>query len=167
MRRALAAAVTILTLAAPARADAEEKDPGIALFSALGGTALGVGLYIGWLRTDEDLLLAGAAVAGVVGPAGGHLYLGEYKHPILTSLARAAAIASTVAGASLIFAEHEDYQDLASFLFWGGGIAYVGVTGYDIIDAPLAARRHNDRVRARVAPTWIDGAPGLTIAGTF
>jgi hypothetical protein len=117
------------------------------------------------------MMLSGAG-ALVLGPSLGHYYAGDMQHGVATTFGR-------LAGGGLVFFGLVLDRGFCSTGDCRGGIGtaatvagaglFVYSTVYDIVDAPRAARRFNDRVQVMptVLPTATGAAPGVFIGGTF
>jgi hypothetical protein len=168
------------TYAMPApMADAEPKSEASATLLAIGATALGY-VALGGSGGDDNAALGFIGVAGaLVGPSAGHIYAGENGHALKMSLLRTGAIAAVVAGMIRVMSSAvddsdclsdcsgdrawHDYQRNGEVMIYAGGITFVAATIYDIVDASRAARRYNDKHKARpwqVAPSLARDAGG-------
>ncbi len=163
-------------LPAPELPDA--KSESTATMLSLGTTAAGVGLVAAGIESQNSGTAMLGAIAILVGPSAGHIYAGEAGHALGMSLLRSAAVIAIVAG----FIDHTtaavdcldcsgqpiaDDHRTGDRLMWGGGIALVALTVYDLVDAPRAARRRNEHDRMMVMPTMIGTANGVVPAVGF
>jgi hypothetical protein len=173
MRIAIAALVLFVTArvsaAEPAK-DVGRKSRVAAVTLAVGTTALGVTMMAvaGTQGLVPTLGLGGGLIA-VVGPASGHIYAGEYRHALVTSLVRGAfAIAyarglqqGSIGGLD----SHRDHS--TTWATAAGGIVLLGATVYDFIDAPRAVRRANKRSALQLAPAVTRDAAAVTLSGLW
>jgi hypothetical protein len=178
------AVVSAPSLARAGTAHAEEpRSPLVATALAAVPIGVSVALGIAAAETDSDALGFAATTGLLVGPSLGHFYAGEWGRGLLTTGARAAGAGLIIVGA---FAgwdacdwnaayddpcheeAREDHED-GKVVMGIGAAAFVAATVYDVVDAPFAARRFNQRVT--VAPTLVSGsagdAPGLVVSGRF
>jgi hypothetical protein len=165
--------VTLLVAIVPATARAQPslspivvvepppvKSPSKALFyglmGVLGGYALG--MTAGSMMEDSPEIALPLAVAGgalyLVGPSFGHVYAGEWGRATAFTLGRVAGAAIIAYGVSVI----GDDDGLVStdglgFMLLGGLVVF-GVTIWDLVDTPHAARRANRR-RVAATPTGL------------
>lgn len=143
--------------------DPEERRPRRALALSLGLTlgALALG-NLQFADTESDTgrtlqLATGIAAfsALAVVPSAGHLYAGEGRHALRFSLLRLGSMAAFMGGLVLAFGLPEDANGAGAAVAGLGGLALagagsVGILSFtigDIIDAPRAARRHNQAAR--------------------
>ena len=153
----------------------ELKSPAAAVLMSLtttaaltaGGIALGA-------AGSEQAGFGLFALGVVVAPSLGHFYAGEWGHGLITSgLRLGLGTATLVTAVSSMFAHERDESGANGAAAVGLGIATVGLMLYDIIDAPLAAKRTNKkRQRAwLLAPTLARHGdalqPGLSMVGRF
>ena len=170
----------------------ERKNPTTAMLAsavptAIGWAMVGVAALDSGRGLSHDEANANAALGmtgwafATIGPSAGHFYAGGYVHGALTTLGRVGATVGVGAGLVTMFefcsaseSTHCAHQDEPlGYAIIGASVAlYVGLTAYDLIDAPAAARRANQRdAQISVMPTMIrgsrDDAPGLALTGTF
>jgi hypothetical protein len=147
LRAALLLLLALALAAAPAAAQAEERLP-----------------------RERSPLIAGAL--GLYVPGFGHYYVGERKEAYViaaTVFAGFAVFASGVLASSDCYAPDCEAEWAEHRIDIGTGII-LGAYAFSVVDAPLAARRHNRarRAAASAAPTarliiGARGAPGLEI----
>jgi hypothetical protein len=170
--RLLVSLIVVALFAAPAEAG-KRKNVGLSFLLSFGGTfasyaGAGAVQHLG----DEDdwgkTMFAGAVLIAV-GPSLGNVYNGEHRRAAVTAGIRGGAMALLFFGGGEAFDHASEHQEEGFVAMAVGGVAFVGSTIYDWIDAPLAAQRHNARMT--VAPSVLpakDGlAPGLVLAGSF
>ncbi len=147
--------------ASPAAAeDAEASDeipyrsPNAALLLSLGSSAVTAGMNVYMLFLSNGSLSALGArgyyalLFGLnLSPSAGHLYTGDTWHVVGTGLARAFALGLIVAGLAQGGGTGESLAELGpgDALMWLGSLSWIGLTCYDIIDAPFSAHRFNER----------------------
>ncbi len=158
----------------------------LSLLPTLGSIAVGTGLlYLSHLevRPLRDYGIATLVLGLSIAPIAGHIYSGEYDHALLMSSLR---LATAVLGVwvlrnSVYFGYCENSAGCGDSFGRGGQIVGVAlllavpVTGiYDIIDAPRAARRSNERhglTNLGLIPVVPPGGPtpyrGLALGGQF
>ncbi len=184
MKRIAALLTAALLLATPAAASAQSardepdpKNPTAALALSLGVTAAGYATV--YIMNDRDAGSPGlgylSAAAITLGPTVGHWYAGETFTRGLGF--RVGGAATVVTGMVVllrscpIFGDHCDDSPGGAALLAVGAVAFAYGTMDDIFTAPSAARRYNQRARARrslsVAPRITDKDAGLVVAGTF
>jgi hypothetical protein len=163
--------------------ESEEKSPAIAAGLAVGGTALSYALWIGGdslpYRRDKKprkihTVMRGLGIAGaIVAPSLGHFYAGLETRPVLTSGLRGGFVLLMYAGSQpemeTVYDEdgnaHEQEVELTGMGLQGlgaivvGGISLMGLTLWDLVDAPFAANRAPDE--------FILQPRGLTFSGAF
>jgi len=160
----------------------DAKNENTATMLALGTTAAGLALTAGAIHSKQGGMGTVGVLTLIVGPSAGHIYAGEAGHALGMSVLRGGgllaffvglieATSSAVAVDCLDCATHSD-RESGSRLMWAGGIAFVASTIYDIIDAPRAARRRNDKARMFVVapslvPTATGMAPAVGVSGRF
>lgn len=186
MRAALIVVAMVLG-ADVAAADPEpaHKSGGVALALPVVGTvglwgaAFGIGMADFDCARDQscnDTELAIVAGLAVIAPSAGHFYVGENRHGVIASGARAVAAAAWIWGGQSVCepspGECLSRRHRNGTVEAAGGFLLLGLTVYDWIDAPFAARRFNRRAATvALAPTAlraVDGpAWGLAAAGTF
>lgn len=191
---AIACCAAVLGAAVDARGDdapppPPRYSPGLSLGLSIGTTVAGWGLFAGGIALDDDgagaisLMIGGQAVAAF-GPSAGHVYVGEYRHALIASSVRAAALAlidvGILAASSCAIGGgsgdgSDDQSDCGNggtaAVFIGLGVA-AGLGLYDWVDAPRAARRASRRaatLQLAVVPLRVPNhqAVGLGLAGTF
>jgi hypothetical protein len=158
-------------------APAPLKSETTATLLSLGTTALGIGALALSVEA-ENMALAYVGAAGLfIGPAAGHIYAGETKRALGSSLLRAGGAVVFAVGA--LTSSHcdscgpGDDHDGRSPALWLGGAIFVGATLYDFWDAHKAARRYNEKHQPSylVAPTMMSSergsAPGFAVMGRF
>jgi hypothetical protein len=178
------AAFALPSLAHAGAAPADEpRSPLVATALAAAPIGLSVALGIAAAETDSDALGFAATTGLLVGPSLGHFYAGEWGRGLFTAGARTAGIGLILLGAFAGWGEcergasyddpchaegAEEAEDGRVVMGIGAGV-FVAATVYDVVDAPFAARRFNERFT--VAPTLVSGAagdaPGLAISGRF
>ena len=179
--KSLAALAVVAATSSAARAEPPPPRPAVEEHkSMLAAEAVALaGVYVairlddldtpyGWIRSRVALGMLTAA------PSFGHLYAGERRRALVGMGLRVAALGVAVVGAELdrrcdAGARPCDDDHTLQIL---GATGFLGLTVWQLIDAPFAARRANRRARAReltVAPlTSVRGAPvGLSIIGAF
>lgn len=176
MRASIALVVVLATTVAhaePAEVEhVEKKDTATALVLSLGGTAAAVSMFAVGYRTDQPALLAGGAITALAAPSFGHIYAGEYVTPgtIVRFCGAGLALAGLVAAMS-----HWDSPggtpDYAGVLAITGGSLFAAGSLYDIVTAPKAVRRYNEKHAISLSPSVVSsGGPagvGLSIGGSF
>ncbi len=158
----LAAALALLLIARAIPAAAERtpdpptekprRSPAVAMGFTLGtlgvATAIGLGLTCGIENERYGLINVDFLIPFLVlgtGPSAGHLYAGEYWHAVVTSLGRTTAGTMVIVGYGHYLNPFVRTPDWAKVMFWTGALSWLGLAFYDIIDAPFAARRFNER----------------------
>ncbi|MBX3162217.1 MAG: hypothetical protein KF773_40005 [Deltaproteobacteria bacterium] len=158
--------------------DVEQKSEGAATMWAIGATAIGY-LSLAASGRDDNAALGFLGTAGVlVGPSAGHIYAGENGHALRMSLLRTGALTAFAIGLLRVAVtplddcistcnerdrEWREYQRNGELLMLAGAATFVTSTIYDIIDASRAARRFNDKQKARawqLAPSMARDAGG-------
>jgi hypothetical protein len=169
--------------AAEPAATAEAPEPSTALAWSVGGTLLGGAVLAGTLETHHlGPFLFGEAVFSL-GPSAGHVYAGEIGHGAWVSALRVGAVALVDFGVGLSVScgingpggNPTCENDVPTYLIVGGLATVAGLTIYDWIDAPRAARRARARARAggatvSVTPLVMSGpahVTGLGLVGRF
>lgn len=158
------------------------KSEGTATMLSIGTTAAGFALLAASGKQGSDdgagMGMLGA-LALMVGPSAGHIYAGEAGHAVGMSLVRSGAALVFLVGALKATMSYSDCwecdgsRDNGAGLMWTGGLAFVAATVYDIIDAPRAARRRNNKTRQWQVNPMMVGAmsnartPGMGLSGTF
>jgi hypothetical protein len=146
--------------------EAGDKDGGVAFVLSAGTTLAGA------------LMLSGSSTAGpgaiafLVGPTVGHVYAGQTWSPWLGL--RLASVGMPLLGALYDSTQPSRGCDLgcgglALGVLLGAAVYTTGMIG-EIIDAPYAARRHNEaEVSLTVTPiaTRTGTAPGIGLIGSF
>ncbi len=160
----LAATLALLLLAQATPAATEQapdppqepprRSPWVALGLSLGSTlvtsGLGVGLLLSARSADSDLaepVVALSLLCLSIGPAVGRFYTDQPWLGIGTTVGRGLAGAAAVFGHTARFCIDDDCHQPngAKALAWLGLLSWAGLTLYDIIDAPYAAWRFNER----------------------
>ena len=166
--------------AANARSPSPDTALHLALWTTIGGVAAGTAFAAS--GAGEGVLLG--AVALIVAPSLGHFYAGETGHGVWMSVGRGAlaflAVGSLAVGAFQCFdlglGERSEPCEPSSVPFVLAAVFATGAVGmavYDIVDAPDAARRTQERSRKRttnfsLAPAiHPGGGAGLVMATTF
>jgi hypothetical protein len=187
-RLGMRACLLFATLCASGAANAQPADPPTAGKSETLATGLAIGsvtagaiaMYAAinnhGLSKLEDgrgqnwaFLSAGLGLLSV-GPSAGHIYAGEYRHAVFTSLLRSGGFLAAGAGILALRCEAEvdvscANDKVAAGLVALGGIAYLAGTFYDLYDSRRAVRRRNGRERNLViAPSLVNTAQGSTLA---
>lgn len=112
----------------------------------------------------------GLAAAGLIlGPSLGHLYAGETWRGVSSSLGRLASVGAILLGGGLSFAcafgntEGSSCDPFAGgVLIFGGLGTLVVLTIWDIVDAPSAAKRHNEKIQQlSISPMMLAPPPGV------
>lgn len=156
------------------------KDPATAVLLSAGTTLVGMGLVTG--ENDKVALLG--VITMYVGPATGSWYAGSAGVPGL--VARLVAAGLIVKGlqkwqneedgwdcpeltegecdASFAWAEREGRR--GTYLVWSGVGLWATSTVVDIVLAHRAAKKSNERQLA-VAPTYVNGSPGVALGMRF
>ena len=167
------------TPARPAVEPADDKSPGVAMGLALGGTALPIAAFFAAGDGDDGALVLVGLGALIIGPSMGHFYAGETQTGLVHAGVRAGSMGLMLAGAIALLdecgweGESECNETPGTMMLVGGGILLVGSTIYSIIDAPLAAHRHNRRAaRFSLMPAPVSGPDrsvglGLHLGATF
>lgn len=84
------------------------------------------------------------ALSIAVTPSAGHIYAKEYRHALVFSGLRLGLFGTMVAVApAALIADDKSLGTIAAF----AGIGWFALFVYDLVDAPRAARRYNDRKR--------------------
>lgn len=173
--RAIVVVIALLVASSHAHAD-DTKSPGWALGLSVGGTVGGT-LLLGSMAGDSEappsLLLTGA-LAMVTGPSWGHIYTGDYDLAVGGTLLRVVGFAMVKEGMGDCVASDDPYADLDDCeyenkkpgLAAAGTVIVIGAALAEIVDAPLAAKRHN-RDLALTPITTARGGYGLALSGTF
>jgi hypothetical protein len=179
-----------LVVSAPAVAgsttasEPERKSPVVATLAALGPALAGGALFVAGGRADSDPLVIAGLATLTIGPGAGHLYTRDGWRALLTTGIRVANVA--VIGGSLYLLDRvgtgpDDDSPcamtplLGALLILIGTGAFGATIGFDVVDAPLSARRYNWRLDRRldlsVTPTVMTTgaglAPGLAFGGSF
>ncbi len=172
MRKLVVIATLLTSSVAAAQPDPVEaptprvhkKRPSTAAVLAAGTFVSGVvvGGY-GASRNETSLLVMSAGLLAF-GPSAGHVYVGANRHAIQGTLLRSAGLGLIILGTGA-GVPHDHNAFLAAAGIAGAGLL-TGAIAYDLVDAPLAARRRNARALA-VTPAIVRDAPGLALAGTF
>jgi len=155
------------------------RSPSTAMWLSVGATVplVLIGMYLwGAGRKTDSVYTIGAGLT--LGPAAGYVYAGEYGHAAGMSLLRAIAaivgpivfIVSSITSDDCNCRPSRPGEVLGASLM----IALPLMAGYDIFDAPRAARRANARngvTSLGIVPTAAVGGPapnsGLALAGRF
>ncbi len=179
------AIVAILAAASTAHAD-DTRSPNAALALSAGTTIAGYVMVaespMEWFGRGNgagaQVLGYGGAALAAIGPSAGQIYAGEYRHAAVFSIVRGAAFVGvayalscgrgddlfgnpdTGTGARITDCSGPDALGLI------GGTVLVGLTVYDVIDAPRAVHRREASDLA-IAPILAPGAVGVGIAGSF
>ncbi len=160
--------------APPPPAAADDKDPTVALGLSLGGAALSVGMFAIGAKTNSDQLVTAGLLSSALTPSIGEWYAGEYLTWGMGIRAASASIALVGIAEAFCFDDCQGKdQSSGEALFALGAIGYGAGMIYDIVHAPAAARKHNDRQRARLMitpaayPTSIGPVPGVMVGGSF
>jgi hypothetical protein len=160
------------------------KSEGTATMLSLGTTAAGFALLAAAGKQDDG---GGMGTLGVlalmIGPSAGHIYAGETGHAVGMSLVRGGAAVVFIAGvlkATMVYGASDcidwcdstNNRDDGATMMWVGGLSFVAATVYDIVDAPRAARRRNNKTRQwQVNPMMVGTSnaktPGMGFAGRF
>ena len=174
MRSAATVLTAVLLLAGTARAD-DTKSPGWALglsvTGTVGGTLLTLAL-VGDSEAEPDQIIP-AAMIMVTGPSWGHVYTGDLDLAIGGSLLRVIGLAMVIEGTGDCDPSSSEIDQPCEringnrVLSSAGALLIAGVALAEIIDAPMAAERHNRGLSATVAPTVVNGGYGLGIVGSF
>lgn len=161
-----------------------EKSPVLAGALSLGVTAAGITLLAFSMdiaphydeKGSSDLPRIGVVTSGVlltlVGPTTGHIYAGRtWSSALKWRLIGVGVAAVTFLPAfGFAYAEKDGLAAVFGLLVAGGAGTYIGATLLEIVTAPRAARRHNERLAGdasiSIAPL-IGRAPGLAIGGRF
>jgi hypothetical protein len=172
----------------PAPQPLQQKSEGTATMLSLGTTALGLALIAGAANDNHgDGMATLGLITLMVGPSAGHFYAGETGHAVGTSLLRGGAFLAFVVGvikATSVAAVGADCFDCSSGssyerdrrdgerLMWIGGLSFVALSIYDIIDGPRAVRRRNERGRGfMMAPAMVAApsgpVPAVGLSGRF
>lgn len=161
---------------------ASEKSEWGAFGLALGVTVVPGGIAAATWGTEATWLSVVLAVGAItVGPASGHIYVGEDTHAVLTSLGRLVLFATGVGMFGYAFIGEHSSQYTTPILGTAIGcfVATATLAVYDIVDAPFAAQRHNEKLRKEInltlTPLMIPqgyqqvGQPlyGLSLSGAF
>lgn len=158
------------------------RSPGKALLLSLGLTVGAAAIFatlpeVSDRTSDLEAPVSPAFVVGSAGvlalsvaPSAGHLYVGEYRHAAILSGLRLASNTAIIAGAvTVIVSALEADSGSPGKILGGLGLAVLGSIGtsvctvVDIVDAPLAAKRHNQKRAA--LPTLQTTASGDLAAG--
>lgn len=166
------------------------KSPAKAFWLSFLSTAIPTGIGITLIATNvgrgsdvEDLANLGGVILAtgvILGPSVGHLYLGNTGRALGMTAARAVApSAGFLVGLGLLAIDDSNDSDFANLHLFGAAIL-VGfsisaiLAVWDIIDAPLAANRHNKKLlqNLNITPTVLrtasgNHAMGLGISGRF
>lgn len=161
------------------------KSPTTALGLSLGFT-MGMTILGCVMRVSDDLAESGAStiIMGLgltFGPSIGHFYTGDIGRATLTFLGRGVALVSVVHGITMRSSHDKSYDPgIGKALIIGGGLALLGLTVWDIIDAPFSAKRFNEKAAQQrslaVTPLIIPPQDlskssanfyGLSLSGTF
>jgi hypothetical protein len=178
----LTASLILVSLAprvAAASPERDQKSPALATTLAIAPVAIGMGLTIAGGLHDSPEAVGGGLAVLAVGPSAGHFYTGDLGRGLAASGVRTVGGLAATLGAYLVLdnlcidERSCDQDDLkgtgGAALVIAGGVAVVGATVYDIIDAGRSARRHNARIA--VTPTVLPGASGpqvgLAVGGAF
>ena len=193
MRRAVALTLALLASTAAAQPGAtrpqpvDERDEGTALALSLGGT-LGSYAALAFAIAVDSPASGAIGTIGAIGivaaPTAGHWYAGRIVTRGLGL--RAAGLVVLIAGGladsegcGLFYSGHGDPEPddcgdnfrttKGTALMAAGAALFLGGTVDDIITAPGAARRRNERARATLtlAPLVHHHGGGLALAGTF
>jgi hypothetical protein len=171
MKLAVASAFVLAVSAATAHADT--PSPGTALAWSIGGTLAGVGVTAAAVPLDSPEAFVGGEALLAFGPSAGHFYAGETGHGLIVSGLRAGSIVlfdyglGSSLGCAIDRSENTcgDREAIAALVGLGG---VVGLTAYDLIDAPRAARREAARAGGvTIAPMIDRHATGLALVGRF
>lgn len=173
---ALVALVATEAVADPSPRDGHtvaDKSPAVATAIAASTTAAGLASIYLAFRNDkanmtgaEGMLAYGGVLTMLIGPAAGHVYVGE------KSKTRATMFVGRLIG-GLLIVKHAINPDTANrYDLPLGATVFLGATLYDIFDAGRAARRHNARFDVKVAPGMYptlagSAAPAIAATGTF
>ncbi len=161
-------------MAAPVIEGSSMKSEGTATMLALGTTAAGFALLAAAGKQQEGGEMGTLGVlALMIGPSAGHIYAGETGHAVGMTLVRGGAALAFIVGvvkATTVYASRD--SDNGATLMWVGGISFVAATVYDIIDAPRAAHRRNNKTRQwQVNPMMVGTSnattPGMGFSGRF
>jgi hypothetical protein len=129
---------------------------GIALSLPVAATALSVGLVGLGKSQNWD----GASTAGYVGlalgPSLGHIYTGNWQGALIGTGLRVGGAGAGVVGVFMMFVGG---PSAGVPFFIGGGIAAVGGTLYNIVDAPFSAVRANKKRQKKLERLSLSPAP--------
>jgi len=158
----------------------DPKSESTATMLAVGTTAAGFALFaigVHGGREGSPGMATLGVLSAIIGPSAGHIYAGETGHAVGMTVVRGAGLIAFAVGAigmtSTTVADCIDcapthaHDDKASSerLMWIGGVAFVASTIYDIVDAPRAARRRNDKTKlVTFAPTVVGTSTGIVPA---
>jgi len=160
--------------AAPPPPAADDKDPNVALGLSLGGTALSIGMFVVGAKTNSDQLVVAGLLSSAITPSIGEWYAGEYLTWGMGIRAAGASMAIVGFAEAFCFDDCQGKnQSPGEALFAIGAIGYGAGMIYDIVHAPAAAKKHNDRQRAKLMvtpaayPTSTGPVPGVMVGGSF
>jgi hypothetical protein len=168
---AIALAV-ILSGSAAAQSRLPPKRPNVALAWSLGGSAASAGVLALGVATNQSGLALTGLFSSLVTPSFGHFYADD---PLTWGLP------VRIASFGIMFwglMEALDCQDnctsnKAGVIFGAGLLTLGGGMLYDIVQAPAAARRYNERhgLQLTLSPTFLraahDRVPALGLSGAF
>ncbi len=129
------------------------RSPSFALTLSLAGS---IGLIGAGMAMDNSSSLESSggmaliALGAIVGPSAGHLYTGQTSRALWFSLGRAAALSGGFLGAMVVGGGHGDEtgETGAIVLAIAGGVTWLGLSLWDIVDAPRSAQRFNEKAHA-------------------
>lgn len=157
--------------------DLDERSPVAAFALSLGGTGVSVAALIAGSEPDSGPLFLLGLGGLVVAPSLGHFYAGETRRGWLFTAVRAGSLGGAFVGALMMFPcvdlfsteEDDDNDAVCTFgaaLAIGSLVVGAGSVVIGVIDAPIAASRHNRRVRRlAITPAPIVGPDRSTGAG--
>jgi hypothetical protein len=158
----------------PPPAAADDKDATVAVELSVGGTVLSIGMFAIGAKTNSDQLAFGGLVSSMVTPSIGEWYAGEYLTWGMGIRAASASIALAGFAEAFCFDDCEgSNQRTGDMLFVIGAIGSGAGMIYDIVHAPAAVKKHNERHRANLMvtptayPTSTGPAPGVMVGGSF
>lgn len=158
---------------------ADDKSPGAAVTLAIAGTALPFVAFAAAGNGDDGALVLAGLGGLIIGPSLGHFYAGDTRTGLVQAGVRAGSMGLMLAGAIVLLDEcgfegdPECNETPGAMMIIGGGVLVVGSAIYSIIDAPLAAHRHNQRgARLSLMPAPVTGPDrsvglGLHLGATF